>query len=217
MPTPITIVTKELTYNCPDTIYSQLVTAGDTATITYTGPDKMWIMVDDDTHKISLPGYTTRDDGDTVPVPPGMTKIKITADDQDGLIILSLIDIQQTSKPVGYTESEESLPDGRTVLVHTPIMLNNIHDLSEMTYDFDNSSWTMPLRSSPTTWQDLLNARNGALTSSDGRIAPDMPDALKQQWMDYRKALRDFPTVFGYGTDNEQPAWKASLPMPPVE
>ena len=63
MPTPITIVTKQLTYTCPDELYSQSVAAGNTATVTYTGPDRMWVFVDDDTHTISLPGYTSMDDG----------------------------------------------------------------------------------------------------------------------------------------------------------
>ena len=215
MPTPITIVTKQLTYTCPDELYSQSVAAGNTATVTYTGPDRMWVFVDDDTHTISLPGYTSMDDGADIPVPDGMTRIEITADDQDGLILLSLIDRSRISEPDGYIETEEELPDGRLWKVGTPIHLTSVHNIATATYI--NGSWTLPLRPADVTWDDVLNARNGALTTSDGRIAPDMPDALKQKWIDYRQSLRDFPTTFGYGTDNEVPAWKAPLPMPPVE
>jgi hypothetical protein len=32
------------------------------------------------------------------------------------------------------------------------------------------------------------------LADSDGKIAEDMPDSLKQQWRDYRQKLRDMPT-----------------------
>lgn len=217
MPTPITTVTKQLTYTCPDELYSQSVASGDTATVTYTGPDRMWVMVDDDTAKISLPAYTSMDDGDSIPVPTGMTRVEITADTQTGLIILSLIDRTRISEPDGYTELEESLPNGSTWTIGTPLHLTSIHDIFEITYDFDNKSWIIPLRQSAITWDDILNSRNGKLTASDGRIAPDMPEELKQKWMDYRKTLRDLPSTFGKGTENETAPWKIIFPIEPTE
>lgn len=217
MPTPITVVTKTLTYTCPDELYSLSVAAGNTGTVTYTGPDRMWVMVDNDTNKISLPAYTSMDDGDLIPVPPGMTRIEVTADDQNGLIILSLIDRSRISEPDGYTETTETMPDGSEWIIGTPIHLTSVHSIFEITYDFDNNTWNMPLSTSPVTWDDVLNARNGMLLASDGRIAPDMPDALKQQWIDFRQALRDLPTIFGKGTDNEVAPWKIKLPTAPME
>jgi hypothetical protein len=39
----------------------------------------------------------------------------------------------------------------------------------------------------------LRSMRNSKLAASDGKIAPDMPESLKQQWLDYRQKLRDLP------------------------
>ena len=36
--------------------------------------------------------------------------------------------------------------------------------------------------------------RNNVLSNSDGQVAEDMPDALKEQWKTYRQQLRDLPS-----------------------
>ena len=44
------------------------------------------------------------------------------------------------------------------------------------------------------TWDHVRTHRNNDLSNSDGQIAEDMPDALKQKWKDYRQQLRDLPS-----------------------
>jgi hypothetical protein len=40
----------------------------------------------------------------------------------------------------------------------------------------------------------IRRERNSMLAQSDGKIAPDMPEAMKQKWLDYRQKLRDLPS-----------------------
>jgi hypothetical protein len=66
-----------------------------------------------------------------------------------------------------------------------------------------------------TSWEQLIIVRNNGLTASDSKIADDMPAAVKQKWLDYRQALRDLPATFGYGTENEIPAYMVNFPVEP--
>ena len=43
------------------------------------------------------------------------------------------------------------------------------------------------------TWEHVRAHRNNVLANSDGQIAEDMPDALKEKWKTYRQQLRDLP------------------------
>jgi hypothetical protein len=215
MATPITVVTKTLTYKCPDDEYVSTDSLNKTGTVTYAGPDKTWVMVDGDTNKISLPAYTSLDDGDSIPVPPGMYRVELSAEQHTDLIIMSLIDRLRITEPEGIVDVEELLPDGSVYVKTDPLHLTTVHNITDITYDTVSSTWSLPYREQDITWDDKINIRNGALAASDGRIAPDMPNSLKQKWIDYRAALRDLPTTFGRGTDNEVSPWKVTLPTAP--
>ena len=43
------------------------------------------------------------------------------------------------------------------------------------------------------TWDMVREHRNKVLANSDGQIAEDMPDTIKNQWKTYRQQLRDLP------------------------
>ena len=90
--------------------------------------------------------------------------------------------------------------------------------MDNLVYDNATSTWDKGAMDSPhVVWEDIINARNGALTATDGKISPDMPTAIKQPWIDYRAALRNLPATFGYGTDNETEAWKVNMPDHPED
>jgi len=215
MPTPITNVTKTLVYKTPNEWFSLDDSANKTGTVTYTGPDKIWAIVDNDNKKISPPTYTSENDGDSIPVPDGMTRVLLSAESQDDLIIMSIIDHSRITTPVGYTETHATLPNGSTYIVKSVLEIHNCYSLDTITYNFETESWEFSYINPDITWDDLINIRNGALLASDGKISPDMPDSLKQKWIDYRAALRDFPATFGRGTDNEVSPWKVTLPTAP--
>lgn len=45
------------------------------------------------------------------------------------------------------------------------------------------------------TWDDIRKHRDMNLRLSDGQFAEDMPEDIKQEWIDYRQKLRDLPSV----------------------
>lgn len=218
MPTPITNTTVSFTYNIADKMYSDSIAAGRTASASYTGPDRVWVFVDEETGKFSRisPILTSKEDGADVPTPPGHVKVELVAEDNPAIIASffeELVTYSDTS------ETTEDLPDPySSVTFNTFQTLSQTHDIDNFSYNTATSTWDMgPLVPSPVTWDDVLNHRNGALTGSDGRISPDMPSTVKQPWIDFRQALRDLPAVYGYGTADEVEAWKVEFPAHPED
>ena len=218
MPTPITTITKAFTYNIADELFGNTVADARTADASYTGPDRVWVFVDETTGALSrqYPPLTSLEDGGEVPEPAGTVRVLVTAED----------DIQQLAmfKEDGVTYADvtqisEALPAGYgNVLYNNKATLSETHDLDDLVYDIDNSTWNdLPLIDDGITWEQIISSRNVMLGASDGRISPDMPDAVKAPWVAYRTLLRDLPAAYGYGTDSEIAAWKVQLPEQPED
>lgn len=218
MPTPITEITKEFTYKIADSIYAATDLNNRTAAAVYTGPDRIWVFVNNETGDFSRisPPLTSLEDGDAVPVPIGHIRVEIVAEDNP--MIISLI----KEDCVTYSDTSlttENLPEPYgSVSFNTFPSLSQTYNVDELSYNIEEDSWR-PLNyiTSHTTWQNIISSRNVMLTASDGRISPDMPDAVKQPWITYRQALRDLPAVYGYGTDNEIASWKVKFPEQPED
>jgi hypothetical protein len=56
----------------------------------------------------------------------------------------------------------------------------------------------------------IRRERNSRLSASDGKIAPDMPEEMKQKWLDYRQKLRDLPDDWA-----DVPNFLIQFPRPP--
>lgn len=215
MPTPITQTTFTFTYPIADELFSSSNSLNRTATAEYTGPDRIWVFVDEVTGDYD-PGdriLTTQDDGADVPVPVGKRRVEINSTDDP--MILGLFQPYFCTVQ-NQTTVTENLPDG-TVLEYngtaTPDETYHVTDFAH-----DGTNWVMPaFREPDQTWDDIISVRNSLLLASDGKIAPDQPDSIKQAWIDYRQALRDIPATFGKGTENEVLAWKISMPLMPNE
>ena len=218
MPTAITNITKEFTYPVADELYSASGAANRTASASYTGPDRVWVFVDETTgnHSKVSPALTTMDDGGDVPVPVGHVRVEVVAED-DTLAIAMLkedcvtyADTSQTSLtlPGDYgTFSWDNYPD-----------LSETYDLNTMSYDIANSAWrTMDFLGVPLEWSNIISIRNNQLAASDGKISTDMPDAVKAPFVAYRTLLRNMPADYGYGTSDEIEAWKVKFPELPED
>lgn len=215
MPTPITETTVSFTYNIADAIYSSSTSLSRTAAASYTGPDRIWVFVDDATGELSRiqPPLTSQDDGADVPTPVGLRKVEIVAE-TDPTVISIILEHMVTYADTSTTTDD--LPDGSTCEYNTTATLGQTYDMDALVHD--GSSWSLgDMIASPVTWDNIIDARNGALTATDGKISPDQPDPIKQPWITYRQALRDLPATFGYGTDNEIEAWKVNMPTHPED
>lgn len=218
MPTPITTVTKTFTYNIADELFGNTVVDGRTADASYTGPDRVWVFVDETTGALSgqYPPLTSLEDGGDVPVPAGNIRVLVTAaDDIQHLAMFKEDCVTYTDT----TQITEALPAGYgDVLYNNKATLSETHDLSDLVRNLVNNTWNaLPLIDDGITWDQIISSRNVMLGASDGRISPDMPDAVKAPWVAYRTLLRDLPAAYGHGTDSEVAAWKVQLPEQPED
>lgn len=217
MPTPITTVTKSFTYNIADSLYETTNSLNKTASATYEGPDRVWVFVKNDSGEISIdsPPLTSQEDGGSVPVPLGTTRVEVTA--ENDIVVLAML----KENHVTYADTSmitENLPDGNTIEYNNSPALSQTYDISNLRYNLDSNTWTgFDFITSGVTWEYVIARRNTALLGSDGKISPDMPDSVKQPWIEYRQALRDLPVTYGKGTDSEVEAWKVEFPNPPSE
>jgi hypothetical protein len=156
---------------------------------------------------------TTVEDGADVPTPVDHRKVEVVAAD-DTVVMAIILEDKVTYADTSTTT--ETLPDGQEIKYETVARLSQTYDMDDLVHDGTN--WILPsYKQMDLTWDDVLNSRNGALVASDGKIAPDMPDEIKQPWIDYRQALRDLPSTFGKDTPNEIAAWKVRMPAAPGE
>lgn len=217
MPTPITNTSVTFTYKVADALYASTDSLEKVGTAVYTGPDRVWVFVDQTTGVLSVanPPLTTMEDGADVPEPIGTRKIELVA--AANPIIMGLI-FANRCVTQDQTTISETMPNGLVRSYNGTPEIAQTYDLAQVSYNLTNNEWnTPPYLQSPIAWSDVIGSRNALLTASDGRIAPDMPDALKAMWIEFRQQLRDLPALYGYGTENEIAAWKVVLPVYPTE
>lgn len=213
MRTPITETTVTFTYPIADELYSTSNSLNRTATASYTGPDRIFVFVNAETGDYNPADrvLTTEDEGGDIPVPFGSRRVVVTAAADPAIIALFL---PQKVTVQDQTRIVETLPNGEEYSYNGTATIDQTYNLDFLMHD--GEQWVLPAFKEPfVTWDEIKANRTNMLLASDGKIAPDQPDSVKQPWIDYRRTLRDLPATFGYGTANEVAAWKISMPKPP--
>ena len=173
----------------PDTLYSTEATLGKTSTQLYNGPDELILWINKDTGRV-MQSFEAEDEPDR-PLPLDTRREILKADTDENCIKIALIyGGLETPKiyevAVGPADQPNATivdpSDIRTVYDREPVDADYTAPLEFFVLKKDRSDETIKAR------------RNSLLAASDGKIAPDMPEALKQKWLDYRQKLRDFPT-----------------------
>lgn len=186
-------ITKQFTYPIPNELFGSDDSNGTLVNATYNGPDVLWVFVNDSTNKLDgIPPKVAEEDGADYPAPQGYTKVQVDATTETklvGIILPELITIDDTQ-----TTIVENLPDNETHEYEYPLDISDAYNRFDITYE--NGTWNTPYATDLTTWDMIISARNQLLETSDSRIAPDMPDSVKQPWIDYRQKLRDLPTTW---------------------
>jgi len=204
----ITRIEKTFTYDIADAYLYQTNNLKKTAEWTYTGPQFIWIFVDNSTNKISSRfHYTERDNGHDVPTPEGMTKVMIDADKDP--ILASLIHSEYTYGDLPHTE--EILPEGVTYGHPDPIPPDHTYELIDIEYDPAAGEFKKPYpwKKPHMDWESIIIARDDLLKASDLKYNT-ANEADKPAWEAYRQKLRDLPTTFE-GID----PWKVPFPVEP--
>lgn len=204
----ITRIEKTFTYDLPDQYLYQTNDLKKTAEWTYTGPDKLWIFVNNETKQIiSRFHYTERDDGADVPTPVGQTKVLVDANQNPLLASLIHVEIDYGTLP----HTVENLPDGSTYGHPDPQVPDHTYELTEIVYDFETETFVTPYpwKKPHMTWEELRRWRNQNLALSDAKIRTCRPEEISA-WEEFRQKLRDIPTIF----DGIDP-WKVPFPDAP--
>ncbi len=177
-----------LTYSIPDHLFSLENTLGKTSTQLYEGPDEIVMWLDKET------GYMTQafapEDEPDRPLPLDLKREILKADSDINCCKIGLI-YGGLEKPKIYEVSVGPVDQPNATVVD-PSDIRIVYDKQSVTVDYKAPlKFFENKREYSDEW--LRSVRNSKLAASDGKIAPDMPEALKQQWLDYRQKLRDLP------------------------
>lgn len=205
------IITKTFTYDIPDDYLGQTNTENKTSSWTYEGPDQLYVFAYADNNVVDLsPSYTIAEDGDEVPVPQGMYRVKVDTSKDNHMPLASII--WQDLDFANLTFNEETLPDGSVFRHLDPLPPHEVYDDDNITYDSATDTFTYPWMQPHVDWDEIRSARLGLLTQSDEAMK-DQEDFTEDELTEikaYRQKLRDLPNTFdGY------PAWKVSFPQTP--
>ena len=223
-------ITKNFTYDLPDEYLAQTNADGKTATASYTGPEKLWVFVDEATRENKSDAMPIDENWDDngMPAPTGQTKVELDCKGADTLLCAIFlphsVTLSQTNVAVDlpedygtYVHAVPTLPDHtyeRELLKYVP---------STATVDNDNGDnmhtggdWELTWKQPWVTWATMTQTRNDQLAMSDSKVSFDQPDSVKGPWVAWRKKMRDMPTVWKRGEADEFPAHMVKFPIEPT-
>jgi len=200
-------ITKMLTYSIPDKLYSLENTLGKTSTQLYEGPDEIVMWLDKETGYL-MQAFAPEDEPDR-PLPLDLKREILKADSDVNCCKIGLI-YGGLEAPKIYEVSVGPVDQPNATLID-PSDVRIVYSRDSVTADY-----TAPLKffDRPRIPSDdfIRSRRDSLLAKSDGKISPDMPESLKQQWLDYRQKLRDLPADWA-----EVPNYLVRFPRSPYD
>ena len=183
-------VQKVVTYDIPDEFEQAVPTKalGKTSTQSYDGPSTLILWIDKETKDIEQ--SWDKDDYTDRPVPLNLDVKELNADTDENTIKIALLFGGFAERKL-YEVAVGPVADDNIVIVDPsdPRMIYSENDIID--------DYTKPLvfRTDFRRQTDefIREERNAKLKQSDGRIADDMPESVKAEWMAYRQKLRDIP------------------------
>ena len=177
-----------LTYSIPDKLYSLENTLGKTSTQLYEGPDEIVMWLDKETGYL-MQAFAPEDEPDR-PLPLDLKREILKADTDINCCKIGLIyGGLETPKIYEVAVGPVDQPNATVV---DPSDIRIVYDRDTVTADYTAPLKFVEHKRIPS--DDFIRSRRDSLLAkSDGKIAPDMPEALKQQWLSYRQKLRDLP------------------------
>ena len=199
-------MTKILSYPIPDELYSTTRELNKTSTQEYIGPESLWLYLNEDGRIMQ----TFAPDELPPPETVGLDEIVVefVPETDEDYIKIMILHSHWVPKEYEVAIGPDENPNA---VVTDPTDIIMVFDEVSIVEDY-----TAPLEfKSYEKYKDrsdefIRESRNGMLLESDGRVALDMPDDVKQQWLDYRQRLRDLPTDYA-----DVPNWLIKFPLSP--
>ena len=223
-------ITKDFTYDIPDEYLAQTNTNGDTATASYTGPEKLWVFVAEASGKNKSDAQQIDENWDDngMPAPPGETKVELDCAGADTLICAIFLphtvtltqEAVTTALPEGYGNYINPWPPYpdhayERELIEYKIDTADVSDTDDKVHS--GGDWKLTWKQPWVTWETQTELRNNLLDSSDSKVSFDQPASVKDPWVAYRQKLRDIPVTFKRGEADEYPAHMVKFPPEPTK
>jgi hypothetical protein len=203
------MISMEWTYNLPNEyLVDHSFTAGKTRTTEYDGPDKIYLIINNETGKEEFGPITAEEKADGRPIPEGCRYVEVDCTTNPLVCQLKgpVIDEAEEDPEIDtWHPQSPDIPGYERYSYGTPLLPRDIYNKMELSVD-ENDNITIPvftpveilfggaLTEMP-NWDYAKKIRNHSLSSSDGAISEDMPVELKEKWKTYRQLLRDFPAT----------------------
>jgi hypothetical protein len=220
------MVEFEWTCNLPNEyMIDHSFTDGKTRTCVYDGPDKLFLIVENDTGKEHTGPITALEKADGRPLPKDCRYVEV--DCISNPLVCELRGPVLDEADEEYTDAVHppggvDIPGYNTFTYQIPLRPSDIYDPETLRVDSEDNI-TIQARTIPwavmgtgdrlPTWDDVRAKRKQLLKNSDSEMTDDMPQDLRNKWLDYRQRLRDWPNIM---ESNGVPAWIA-YNMEPID
>ena len=196
-------ITKTVTYKIPNERFGVDDSEGKTSTMTYTGPSRLILWMDKETHNV-MNSWDPKDVPDQ-PLALDLYEIELDSDTTENTIRMMML---WGGIPITKLYEVDVGPgdqaNGRLV---DPTDLREVY--RDPVADYDGENWR-PLRyvnhhknykthdpedegEESWNWDLIRQQRNKLLEVSDSTVHAEMPVDLKEKWAKYRQQLRDIP------------------------
>lgn len=213
-------ITKTVIYPCPTEWMGQTQSTTKAGVSTYNGPAKLltWWHTDQASRGTNCVRVVPTDSKEAE-CPTELGCVAVELDPQK--YPLHALDLWGCAWGPEHIEVQCGPSSDPNPEIADPNHFTEVFDLNSFYYDTATNEWSTPQFSveqisddgtgeSPSFgWKSVRKVRDAMLQSTDQKIsAPDIPDSLKQPWLDYRQKLRDIPADWaGIGTVTCLIAW----------
>jgi hypothetical protein len=185
-------ITINFKYDVPDRQWSSTNLDKREGSWIYKGPENLYVPVGP-TGKMGAQGAIDADLNPSYQFSPAFKTVLVNVNDWPIIGALYYPNVPDLNNP---PQTQTTLPDGRTVYIHDPLLLTQIYKLEDIEYNFPTNHWTIPFMTNPETWDGIRTKRDGLLAASDMRVRDDAPIAVQDAWKTYRQELRDITTTW---------------------
>lgn len=189
-------ITKNFTYNLADDYLAQTSSLNKTADWTYIGPDKIWILVNNETNRCDDFNILTKEnDGETYPTPEGYTKVELDCNANPLIATLFRANIN-TIDSATLPQLEINLPNGDVYSRPQNPDPWHTYETSELTYV--EGQWNLSWKKPWITWEEITKAKNDLILRAklDQKNIIDLPDILKNKLANYITTLETLETTW---------------------